>query len=51
MSGNVLPIIANILEKTAFGANNSEIAELIEQVRDVSPSASATQTLHGCVFT
>ncbi|MFZ1965327.1 MAG: helix-turn-helix domain-containing protein [Roseiarcus sp.] len=40
MSGNVLPIIATILEKTALGAHDSEIAELIEMVRDASPSAS-----------
>ena len=40
MSGNILPIIATILEKTALGAHDSEIAELIETVRDASPSAS-----------
>jgi hypothetical protein len=40
VSGNVLPIIATILEKTALGAHDSEIAELIEMVRDASPSAS-----------
>ena len=40
MTGNVLPIIATILEKTALGAHDSEIAELIEMVRDASPSAS-----------
>ena len=51
MSGNVLPIIANILEKTAFDANDSEIAELIEQVREVSPWLRPRMTLRGCVFT
>jgi hypothetical protein len=40
VSGNVLPIIATILEKTALGAHDSEIAELIEMVRGASPSAS-----------
>ena len=40
MSGNVLPIIATILEKTALGAHDSEIAELIGMVRDASPSTS-----------
>jgi hypothetical protein len=40
VSGNVLPIIATILEKTALGAHDSEIGELIEMVRDASPSAS-----------
>ena len=41
MTGNVLPIIATILEKTALGAHGSEIAELIEMVREASPSASS----------
>jgi hypothetical protein len=40
VTGNVLPIIATILEKTALGARDSEIAELIETVRETSPSAS-----------
>ena len=40
MTGNVLPIIATILEKTALGAHDSEIVELIETVREASPSAS-----------
>ena len=40
MTGNILPIIATILEKTALGAPDSEIAELIEKVRDASPLAS-----------
>jgi hypothetical protein len=41
VSGNVLPIIATLLEKTALGAPDSEIAELIETVRNVSPSATS----------
>jgi len=41
VTGNVLPIIATILEKTALGAHGSEIAELIEMVREASPSASS----------
>jgi hypothetical protein len=40
VTGNILPIIATILEKTALGAPDSEIAELIEKVRDASPLAS-----------
>jgi hypothetical protein len=40
VSGNVLPIIATILEKIALGADDSEIAEMIEMVREVSPLAS-----------
>src|SRR5450631_3331571 len=40
VTGNVHPIIATILEKTALGARDSEIAELIETVRETSPSAS-----------
>ena len=40
VTGNVLPIIATILEKTARGARDSEIAELVEMVREASPSAS-----------
>ena len=35
MSGNVLPIIATILEKTALGTHRvGKMAELIEMVRD-----------------
>ena len=40
VSGNALAIIATILEKTALGASESEIAGLVEAVRDASPSPS-----------
>ena len=45
MSSNVLPIIATILEKAALGALDSEIADMIELVREASPSASAGQDI------
>jgi hypothetical protein len=40
VTGNVLPIIATILEKTALGATDSEVAELVEMVREAAPSTS-----------
>jgi PucR-like helix-turn-helix protein/GAF domain-containing protein len=40
VSGNVLSILATILEKTVLGAHDSEIAEMIEMVRNVSPSTA-----------
>ncbi len=43
MSGNVIAIIATILEKIALGAHESEIAETVEMVRNGSPSASVGQ--------
>lgn len=45
MSGNVLRIIATILEKTALGAHDSEIAEMLEMVREASPSATIGQDI------
>lgn len=40
VSGNVLPILATILEKIARGADDSDIAETIEMVRNAAPLAS-----------
>jgi hypothetical protein len=41
----VLSIVTNVLEKAVLGAHDSEIAELIEMVRSVSPSPSMAQDI------
>ncbi len=45
MSGNVVSIIATMLEKTVLGAHDSEIAAMIETVRNASPSTSVGQDI------
>ena len=50
VSGNVLEIIATILEKTALGGNDSEVAELIEKVREASYSGSAERDIERLRF-
>jgi hypothetical protein len=45
VSGNVLSVVATILEKTVLGAHDSEIAEMIEMVRNVSPSSASEQDI------
>src|SRR5579885_1573347 len=45
VSGNVLPIVTDILEKVALGAHESEIAEMIEMARNCSPAFSIAQDL------
>ena len=45
MSGQVVSVIADILEKTVRGAQASEIGEMLETVRNGSPSAAASRDL------
>ncbi len=40
VSGNVVPIVATLLEKIAVGAPDSEVAQMIEMLRGASPSAA-----------
>jgi PucR C-terminal helix-turn-helix domain/GAF domain len=43
VSRGTLPIIASMLEKAVLGARDAEIAEMIETVRNLSPSSSIAQ--------
>jgi transcriptional regulator with GAF, ATPase, and Fis domain len=45
VSDGVLSIVATVLEKTVLGADDSEIAEMVETVRHVSPSMSNGQDI------
>lgn len=45
MSGNVLSIVTNILEKAVRGAHESEIAEMVEKLCNGSPASSIAQDI------